>query len=258
VLVLAHTPDWLPWLRWAIAIGTVVVVALLLVAFPRRRLPARPIVALGVLVLLAGPFAFSVDSMLTPQTMITAADPAAGPVPDTDVVAATAQAALHSSTAAQAYLDFMNEAGTLTPGQRDVLAYVTAHAPNEQIQLAVELGSWGADPYLLNSTARVAAFGGYLGLDPSPTATQVAQWSADHQLGFVLLPGPLLQISKLERDSGGPKSKQSDPAVDSVTLELRIEWVSRNCAPVRPDTIGPDATQAGVLFRCDRSAPVTG
>jgi 4-amino-4-deoxy-L-arabinose transferase-like glycosyltransferase len=251
VLVLAQTPGWQPWLRFAVAIVTVVVVVALLVAFPGRRVRvARPVVALGVVALLAGPVAFSVATTVTPQTVISAADPAAGPIPTGNIVAATAQNALKSAKAAQAYVSFMDQAATLTPGQREVLAYVTAHAPGDRIQLAVELGSWGADPYLVNSSARVAAFGGYVGLDPSPTPAQVAQWSATRQLGFVLLPGPLLELGKLLQNTPAATPQRATPSLDMNTLQARIEWVTRHCTPVRPAAIGPDALQAGVLFNC--------
>lgn len=249
VLVLARTPDWQPWLRFAVGIVTVLATVALLVAFPGRRVRvARPVVALGVVALLAGPFAFSVATTVTPQTVISAADPAAGPIPPDSMVAATAQDALKSGKAAQAYVSFMDQAATLTPGQREVLDYVTAHAPGARIQLAVELGSWGADPFLIGSAARVAAFGGYVGLDPSPTPAQLAQWSADHQLGFVLLPGPLLELGKLLQHA--PKPSSAAPSVDTNTLQSRIDWETRHCTPVRPAAIGPDALQAGVLFNC--------
>jgi 4-amino-4-deoxy-L-arabinose transferase-like glycosyltransferase len=249
VLLLSRTPDWQPWLRFVVAIITVLAVVVLLVALRGGRIPARPAVALGVIALLVGPSAYSVDTMLTPQTVISSADPAAGPATDTGLTAAAAAGALKSSKATQAYIAFMNGAGTITPGQREVLGYVTAHAPNERIQLGIELGSWGADPFLTNSSARIAAFGGYLGVDPSPTAAQLVQWSANHQLGFVLLPGPLLQIGKLEQSSGA-KPKQQAPSLDTQTLSARLEWVIHNCVPVRPAEIGPDALQAGLLFHC--------
>jgi 4-amino-4-deoxy-L-arabinose transferase-like glycosyltransferase len=251
---LAATPHWLPWLRFAIAAGTVVVVLLLLAAFPGRgplTFSARPIVAFGLVVLVAGPFAYSVVTMLTPQTVTTAADPSAGPGRQNDILG-TAQAALSSTKAAQAYVDYMNGAGTFTPGEAEVLAYVTTHAPNARIQLAVELGSWGADPFLVNSSARVAAFGGYIGLDPSPTAAQVAGWAGSRQLGFVLLPAPLLKISKLMATESPRKAKavSAATAADTATLDTRITWVTHHCAPVRPAAIGPDAADAGFLFQC--------
>ena len=56
----------------------------------------------------AGPFAFCVDTMLTPGTVIGAADPSAGP--STTDVFATANGALGSQQAAQLYVDFMNSA----------------------------------------------------------------------------------------------------------------------------------------------------
>jgi hypothetical protein len=181
----------------------------------------------------------------------TAADPSAGPGRQNDILG-TAQAALSSTKAAQAYVDYMNGAGTFTPGEAEVLAYVTTHAPNARIQLAVELGSWGADPFLVNSSARVAAFGGYIGLDPSPTAAQVAGWAGSRQLGFVLLPAPLLKISKLMATESPRKAKavSAATAADTATLDTRITWVTHHCAPVRPAAIGPDAADAGFLFQC--------
>ncbi len=251
---LAGTSHWLPWLRFAIAALTVLVVVLLLAAFPGRgplSASARPIVVLGLVALVAGPFAYSVDTMLTPQTVTSAADPSAGPNQQGDVLS-TVRAALSSSKAAQAYVDFINGAGTFTPGDREVLTYATTHAPNARIQLAVEFGSWGVDPFLVNSSARVAAFGGYVGVDPSPTAAQVADWASSHQLGFVLLPASLLKIGKILQATTSQKTKAKAAAatVDTAALNQRIAWITHHCAPVRPAAIGPDALQAGLLFRC--------
>jgi 4-amino-4-deoxy-L-arabinose transferase-like glycosyltransferase len=246
VLLLSRTPHWLPWLRIVVAILAVLATVSLLIAFPGRRLPTRPAAALGVIGLLAGPFAYSVDTVLAPQTVIAAADPAAGPLPDREPTSATA--AVKSSKAVATYIPYVNDAGTLTPSQREVLTYVTAHAPDVRIQLGVELGSWGADPFLTNSSARVAAFGGYIGVDPSPTAAQLAQWSADHQLGFVLLPRLLLELGKMEQQGGAEPKQQSAPSTG--TLTARIDWVVHNCTPVRPTSIGPAATRAGLLFKC--------
>lgn len=252
-VVLGHTPDWQPWLRVAIVATGVVSALVLLLSFPGRALlkvTPRPAALVAIVAMLAGPLAFSVDTMLTRQTVIGAADPTAGP--STTDILSTAQDALGGSApAARLYVAFMDDAPTLTTGQREVLDYVSAHAPNARVQLGVELGSWGADPYVLNSGDRVVAFGGYVGLDPSPTSGELATWAGNGQLGYVLLPGPLLAIGKAEQRQTAPRAK-APTGVNTTTLVQRVTWVSRNCKPVPPAQIGPDAVGAGVLFNCQR------
>lgn len=233
--LLDQTPDWLPWLRYAVVIvGVLAVVALLV-----RRVAPRVALAAGLAAVLAGPLAYSVDTMLTPDTVFTQADPIAGP--STADTVATIGAALHADAAVQAFADFMAGAQTMTTGQQEVLSYVTAHAGGRRIQLAVELGSWGADPYLMNSSARVVAFGGYLGLDPAPTSTQLADWADNGQLGYVLFPDVLGNLAK----GGG-----SGAGIDANALVGRVRWTGTHCRPVPPKLIGPAAAQAGILFDC--------
>jgi 4-amino-4-deoxy-L-arabinose transferase-like glycosyltransferase len=249
-VVLDRVPGWQPWLRPAIVVVGVVSAVALLLSFPGRsllKITPRPAALVGIVAMLAGPLAFSVDTALTRQTVITAADPSAGP--STTDVYQTARAALGSSRAAGLYVNFMNDAPNLTTGQREVLDYVDAHAAHARVALGVELGSWGADPYLLNSTSRVVAFGGYVGLDPAPTPAQLADWASSGQLGYVLLPGPLLAIGQAERAGGGPKTRPAT-GVNTTTLAARIAWVTSNCAPVPARRIGPAAASAGVLFDC--------
>jgi 4-amino-4-deoxy-L-arabinose transferase-like glycosyltransferase len=249
-LVLAGVPDWQPWLRVVIAVAGVLCALVLVAVFPGRQLlkiAPRPLVAFGAAVMLAGPLAFSVDTALTRQSVISAADPSAGPT--TPGLLNPVQGSAASPAIERFLTNFMDAAATLTPGQREVLDYVSAHAPNARIQLAVELGSWGADPYLLNSSARVAAFGGYVGLDPVPTTAQLSDWASSGQLGYVLLPAPLLELARQIRLSGGVAAP-SAASLGASTLQRRISWIIPNCKRVPPAEIGPAATAAGVLFDC--------
>ncbi len=249
-LVLDWVSDWQPWLRVVIAVAGVVVAVLLVLAFPGRPVLStapRPLAVLGVVVMLAGPAAFSVDTASTSQSVIGAADPSAGP--STTDVLSTAQGALGSTAAALVYVNFMNDAPVITDGQRQVLDYVTTHAPNARVQLGVELGSWGADPYLSNTSARVVAFGGYVGLDPVPTVPQLSQWSNSGALGYVLLPGPLVQLSRLLQ-AGGARQPSSGAALGVSTLAVRLRWVIRYCKPVPPARVGVNSIGAGLLFDC--------
>lgn len=238
-VVLDDSAGWQPWLRWTVVIvGVVAAVALL-------RIRSRTVVLIAVAAMLAGPIAYSVDTMFHPQTVITAADPAAGPTAD-DVLA-TAESALGSSAAAQDYLQFMSQAGTLSPAQQEVIDYVNAHAGGARVPLAVEFGSWGADPYLINSSVRAVALGGYVGLDPAPTTGQLAEWASQGQLGYVLLPSILLEADKAR--PGTPSASQGARLAIAALVD-RVRWTATHCHPIAPVTIGPDAAGAGVLFRC--------
>jgi hypothetical protein len=197
------------------------------VAFPGRPMLAmrpRPVMAVGLAVLLAAPLAYCVDTVATPQTVLTAADPSAGPSTVDPLASVVAQ--LGSPQAARLYAGFMNGAATLTPAQREVLTYVTEHAPTARIQL------------------------GYIGFDPTPSTAQLAHWSRTGQLAYVLLPGPLLQLGKSARSHAGASP------VNLSALVARIAWLSRHCPPVPPTQIGPNAAPAGLLLRCAAVPPL--
>lgn len=239
--LLDQTPDWQPWLRYAVlAVGVLAAVALLV-----RRIAPRAALAAGLAAVLAGPLAFSVDTMLAPDSVFSQADPIAGP--STADTMATISGAFGANPVIQAFADFMGGAQTLTTGQREVLAYVTAHAGGRRIPLAVELGSWGADPYLMGSSTPAVALGGYLGLDPAPTTAQLGDWATGGQLGYVLFPDVLRRLAKAPSGGGG-----SGAGIDANALVGRVRWTSTHCRPVPPDRIGPAAAQAGILFDCAR------
>lgn len=229
-LLLSRTPEWLPWLRFVVlALGVVGVIA----AVPRRRTAALT----GVAAIVAGPAAFGIATAATASDVLTAADPAAGP--SNSDASATARTLLGGGGAA--YVNFMNASPRLSAGQRETLDYVLGHDASAPIQLAVEGGSYGADPYLVRSDARVVALGGYLGLDPAPTAPEFASWVHDGRVRFVQLPAVFLQMAG---------SRAGAVQGESLPITERISWIARHCPPVPPAQIGPDAVQAGVLFDC--------
>ena len=241
--LLDQTPAWQPWLRYAVVIVGVLAALALVV----RRVAPRVALAAGLAAVLAAPLAYSVDTMLTPDTVFTQADPIAGP--STADTVASISAAFSANAAVQAFASFMAGAQTMTTGQQEVLSYVTAHAGGKRIQLAVELGSWGADPYLMNSSARVVAFGGYLGLDPAPTSAQLSDWATTGQLGYVLFPDVLRNLAKAQ-SGGGPARGSTN--IEADALVGRVRWTATHCRPVPPNLIGPAAAQAGILFACSR------
>ncbi|WP_410586064.1 ArnT family glycosyltransferase [Amycolatopsis sp. lyj-23] len=233
-VLLDRTPDWLPWLRY-----TVLVLALLAVVAALVRAP-RVAAVVGLAAVVAGPAAFVADTAVRPGSVLQSADPAAGP-PSTAVLHTVFSDNIGGSAAA-GYVRFIDSAYRLSPGQRQVLAF--AQTSPADVTLAVEGGSYGAEPFLLNTEARVAPLGGYLGFDPAPSAAQLPQWVAAGKLRFVLLPQVFVDIARA--GAGRPTAA----AGDAGELTRRVRWEAKHCRPVPPARIGPDAATAGVLLDC--------
>ncbi|MEA5361730.1 glycosyltransferase family 39 protein [Amycolatopsis sp., V23-08] len=226
-VILDRTPGWLPWLRY-----TVVALALLTVVAALLRSRVVPIVT-GLATILAGPLAYVVDTAVRPVSVLESADPSAGP--SSTSALSSVVGAKTGEGAEAAYIRFMDSAYELSPGQREVLAYAKGST------LAVEGGTYGADPFLLNTEARVAPLGGYLGFDPAPAAADLPGWVAAGKLRYVLLPRVYLEMGR----GGG-----TGAAEEAAELIRRIGWEAKQCRPVPPARIGPDAATAGVLFDC--------
>lgn len=232
--LLSRTPDWLPWLGF-------VVLGLTVVAMGVLAPNGRRFAGVGLVAILLGPLAYCVTTAGNRQDVQAASDPLAGP--STMDINAAARAVLGNSGAAVTYGRFMDSATELTAGQRETLDYTVAQAGPAPIQLAIEGGSYGADPYLVNTDARVVTLGGYLGFDPAPTASQLADWVRAGRVRFVLLPAVFRQLSQNNR---APSSASSPEA----QLSARVGWLARHCAAVPPSVVGPDAATSGVLFDC--------
>lgn len=243
-LLLARTPSWTPWLRYA-------VVALALVAVVAAFARASAVMAVaGLAAMVAGPAAYVVDTAVQPITALQAGDPSAGPAATTGLSSVRTLVSANTGTqdAEAGFVRFVDAAYVLGAGQREVLAYAQSHAPAARIALGVEGGTYGTDPFLLNTDATVAPLGGYLGFDPAPDAGQLQQWAAGGTLRFVLLPKVYVD---LVRSSAGQQRARA--ATDADVLSERIGWTVKHCRPVPPGAIGPDAASAGVLFDCKDS-----
>ncbi|NLU79681.1 glycosyltransferase family 39 protein [Micromonospora sp. HNM0581] len=74
--LLDRTPDWYPWLRTAVLVGGLVAVSALLLAHRVARRVGVPAIAVSVVVALAGPAAYAMQTAATPHT---GSIPTAGP-----------------------------------------------------------------------------------------------------------------------------------------------------------------------------------
>lgn len=256
-LFLARTPDWLPWLRIAVIVVAGLTILAMLAVFPRRqgrsnRTVLVTVAVVGLVVMIAGPLAYSVSTATGGSNVLSAGDPAAGPA-KSDVVGAirdilASPGTIGSARASQLYLNYMENVYTLSPGQRQVLDYALAHAGNAAIPLAVEGGTYGADPFMMNTDAPVAAFGGYVGVDPDPSQAELVSWAGSGKLRYVLLPEVFLAIGKAM--DGSRMGSRTGLGGGDNAIGHRIEWAFARCSLVRPATIGPDAATAGLLFDC--------
>lgn len=268
-VLVARDVTWNGWLRFAVLPIGVAAVAGLVFVGTRRRVVARASLVLGTVASLLAPTVWSFATGFGPShSFLGAGNVAAGPYvlppyfeqfgPES---AAQASAALSRLTGN----GFSNV--TLNDTQTKVVAYVSEHASDVPIQLAVEGGAVWGSRYAVSSDLTVVAFGGYAAGDNVPTVDQLEQWVRDGRMRFVL-------SSSLEVDgipyptpfAGGP-APTGDAAkaanlifapLGGVPEETRIRWVHENCVRIPPAEYGvtdPEAvaaTEAGfsTLYDC--------
>jgi 4-amino-4-deoxy-L-arabinose transferase-like glycosyltransferase len=191
--LLERTPDYLPWLRWVVAVLGVVS-ALLLTGV--RLLPRRAglaAAAVAMVAVLAAPAAYSLTTAATPHT---GSIPSAGPAvaggpgggpggrPGRFPVGARPGGAVPAAPTGAA-------AGGLLEGSRSsasVTSLLTADA-RSYTWAAAAVGSNSAAGYQLAGEQPVMALGGFNGSDPSPTLAQFQQYVADGEIHYFIAGG---------------------------------------------------------------------
>jgi 4-amino-4-deoxy-L-arabinose transferase-like glycosyltransferase len=174
--LLGRTPDFLPWLRWAVLV--VGLVAALLVAglslLPRRL--AAAVAAAALVACLAGPVAYAVETAATSHT---GSIPSAGP--------SSANAGPGGGTPGGGGPGG-GGVGSLLNGSRssaELTALLRADA-EAYTWVAAAVGSNSAAGYQLASEAPVMAVGGFNGSDPSPTLEEFQAYVADGEIHYFI------------------------------------------------------------------------
>lgn len=192
--LLARTPEWLPWLRWAVLIGAVLVAALLSAA-PRPGSAATTLAIAGLILGLAGPAAF---------TIATVAGEHAGSIPSSGP---------HR----------IADGGPGRPGgppgfpgprfadNPELDAMVRS---SENRWAAAIVGAHGAGVLELATGRSVMSIGGFSGADPAPTPEQFRAYVAAGQIHYFVA------------GTGGDHR----PERDSSTAREITEWVRQNFA----------------------------
>jgi 4-amino-4-deoxy-L-arabinose transferase-like glycosyltransferase len=197
--LLGRTADFLPWLRWVVLLAGLVTA---LATAGLGRLPRRVagVIAAAALVLsLAGPTAYAVETAATPHTgSIPSAGPAtaggfgggpgAGPAGGG---APTGTPPGQTQTGGQTQGQTGGGAGGLLNGSDPTTAVtdlLTTDA-DHYTWVAATVGSNSASGYQLASEEPVMAIGGFNGSDPSPTLAQFQAYVAAGQVHYFIASG---------------------------------------------------------------------
>ncbi|MCX6470578.1 MAG: glycosyltransferase family 39 protein [Corynebacteriales bacterium] len=184
VVVLGRTPDFQSWLRpFVIVVAVLAVAGLVVERFRPRRWTARAVVAAAVVVGLAGPLAYSIDTVATSRVGGLAT---AGP----------------KSAAVRGFGGLPRE---MSPGALQAAKRMfTGEAPPRAVTdlLARDAGNYrwaaatvsalSASGYQLAIEKPVMPVGGFSGGDPSPTLAQFQRLVAGHQIHwFIAFASPI-------------------------------------------------------------------
>lgn len=224
VLVLWQVPDYYPWLRWAVPIGAIV----LLAAVAGAAIPRPAVVALAALVALGGPAAYSITTVVRGNV---GAMPTAGPLPR--LVTATTKGvspAQRAETTAASGPGFLLPAGS--PGgamhlvgctlldsgvpDRRLVDLLEANA-GRYTWVAATVGSVCAAGYQLASGHPVMPLGGFNGTDPSPAPDAFLRLALSKRIHYFIVTNPI------HEDKWGHLD----------TNALIQQWVQRNFTPQR-------------------------
>jgi 4-amino-4-deoxy-L-arabinose transferase-like glycosyltransferase len=232
-VLLNRSSDFLPWLKYVVAVLGIAA-ALLLLA--HRSLPRRAVIAVAVATLItmfAGPAAYAVDTASTPHTgSIPAAGPSTGGMgrgpggggppggpmgqpPTRGQQAPTGQAPGGQLPGGQAPGGQGNAGGLLSGSEStDEINALLAADADSYSWVAAAIGSNSASGYQLATGLPVMAIGGFNGSDPSPTLAQFKQYVADGKIHYFIA-------------SGGGMGRGGMNAGGSTSTEIS-SWVTEN------------------------------
>lgn len=206
-ILLGRSPEFLPWLRWAILI----LALLALIGLAMGRYPKAVVVAVLVAAL-AGPAAYSVQTIATPHG---GALPSAGPevngggfpeFPD-----------MPERSHRPEFQPASKRGGSLLDGSDpgpNIVAALNDNA-DRYTWVAAAIGSNQASGYQLATRRPVMPIGGFNGTDPSPTLVQFQQYVADGQIHYFI-----------DGERGSHGGEGFGPPGSETSKSIR-EWVQR-------------------------------
>jgi 4-amino-4-deoxy-L-arabinose transferase-like glycosyltransferase len=227
-VLLSRTTDFVGWLRWVIlAAAILAAAALAITALPTLRRPQiRSVAAATALVMaLAGPLSYSIQTVSTAHTggVVTA-----GPqIPGQGIPGMGSPGSSDSGATggppAQTDNEVPAEVVTTLSANSDSFTWIAA-AP----------GSTEAGYYQLATMLPVMALGGFGSADPAPTLKQFQDYVADGRVHYYI-ESTGLGLPKGMNDSGKPLMP---PGVNGSTEAEHIkDWVKQEFTPVTVDGV---------------------
>ena len=197
-VLLDRTPEWLPWLRWTVLAGAIVVAAVLMVGGRQLGRYTAVLAAAGLLFGLGASAAYTVETVLNAHG---GGMPASGPV----------RAGDHGGPGGP-------PGGFGDTGSNVKLQALLKATDNRWAAAAV--GSHGADSLELSTGTSIMAIGGFMGSDPAPTLAEFQQYVHDGQVRYFLAgdgKGP-----------GGPGGHDTDSSGSQITEWVQDNFVAQN------------------------------
>lgn len=186
-VLLARSPEFLPWLRWLVLALSVVGVVLLTAAASRRSFGL--VVLIGVLAGLAGPAACTARTISTAHT---GAVPTAGPPVQSTVGGGSRPTGAGrpglggaGNPGAFGWQGGLTGPGTSTPGTQ-IRALLAAGA-DSHTWVAATTGSIPAASYQLATELPVMGIGGFNGGGAAPTLAQFQDWVTAGRIHYYLV-----------------------------------------------------------------------
>ena len=189
--LLGRTSDFLPWLRWVVLFaGLVIALAVAGLGRLPRRL-AGGLAAAALMVSLAGPTAYAVETAATPHT---GSIPSAGPATTGGfggMPTGTPPTTQRQGGAPTGGAPTGGGAGGLLNGSEstDTITALLQEDADQYTWVAAAVGSNSASGYQLASEEPVMAIGGFNGSDPSPTLAQFQAYVAAGEIHYFIAGG---------------------------------------------------------------------
>jgi 4-amino-4-deoxy-L-arabinose transferase-like glycosyltransferase len=194
-VLLGRTPDFQSWLRYAVLVVSLLSALVLLIPLSRRLAVAA--ITAGLVAVLAGPAAYTFDTVLTTQSgATTSAGPAVsqaggfqppaggGNFQPPDGAPAFAQPPAGSAGVPSG--GTFGNRGQQVSASPALVKYLLANRGQATWIAAVE-GSMNAGSLELTSGQPVMAMGGFLGSDPTPTLSQFQSLVAQGKVRYLLV-----------------------------------------------------------------------
>ncbi|NTY59786.1 glycosyltransferase family 39 protein [Mycolicibacterium sphagni] len=196
-ILLDRTPEWLPWLRWVVLAGSIVVAAVLLAGGHRLGRWTVVLAAAGLLFGLGATAAYTVETVAGNHN---------GPIPTS------------GPARSDGGMGFGGPGGPGGPGgQRasDNAELKVMLAQTDNRWAAATVGSMSASPLELSTGTSIMSIGGFGGGDNSPTLEQFQSYVAAGQVHYFIA-------------GEGPGGGHHGPGGDSGAGTLITKWVQQH------------------------------